>query len=83
VSVYFIKLLSKLKDTKTQIFFLLLGPKPLPLGEENPCKIILIDISLTNAKTMTLDTIYLSMTKTSILFFIVVEIIILAAPLPH
>jgi len=37
VYVSFIKLLSKTKDTRTQMFGFLPGPKPLPLGEENPC----------------------------------------------
>jgi len=40
----------------------------LPLGEENPHKFLLIEIPLTNIKTMTLDAIFLSNTKTSILF---------------
>jgi len=34
------------KETRTQDIGIFSGPKPLPLGEENPHKIILIDIPI-------------------------------------
>jgi len=34
------------KETRTQYVGILPGPKPLPLGEENPHKILLIEIPI-------------------------------------
>lgn len=83
VYVSFSKLLSKQKRQEHKVFGFLLGPKPLPLGEENPCKILLMEIPFTNTKTMTLDTFCLSKTKTSIPYSTTDEIIIFVVPLHH
>ena len=38
--------ITKIQETRTQYVGFLLGPKPLPIGEENPQKIILIEIPI-------------------------------------
>jgi len=45
----------KTKRQEHKIFGILPRPKPLPLGEENLHEILLMEIQLTNTKTMTLD----------------------------
>ena len=75
--VYFIISMCKLtssncyqtKETRTQMVGYLLGPKPLPLGEENPCVNSYYRDSIDEYQDMAVNTICLSKTKTSILHF--------------
>jgi len=50
--VYFLLYLevTKIQETRTQDVGFLPGPKPLPLGEENPHKILLIEIPIDEYK---------------------------------